>query len=188
MEAVLISAAVVALAEIGDKTQLLAVVLAVRFRKPLPVIGGILVATIVNHGLSALGGYYIADLLAGPWFQIAIGVSFLAMAAWTLIPDRLDNDDAPIGDRGAFVTSLIAFFLVEIGDKTQIATAALAARFHAIIPVAIGTTMGMLLADVPVVFLGHRAANWINLKLMHALAAVIFAMLGVWVLWGVLAP
>lgn len=187
MEAILISAVVVALAEIGDKTQLLAIVLAVRFRKPLPVIGGIFLATIINHGLSALAGYYIADILAGPWFQSIMGVGFLAMAAWTLIPDQLDDEEEPADYRGAFVTTLIAFFFVEIGDKTQIATAALAARFHMIVPVAIGTTIGMLLADVPVVILGYRAAYWLNLKLMHALAAAIFAVIGVWVLWGVIA-
>jgi putative Ca2+/H+ antiporter (TMEM165/GDT1 family) len=182
MEPVLISAVVVALAEIGDKTQLLAIILATRFRRPLPIIAGILVATIANHLAAATAGYFISGLLAGPWFRIFVGVSFLAMAAWTLVPDK--QDDAPKSDSrwGAFLTTAVAFFLVEIGDKTQIATVALAARFHSIVQVAIGTTIGMMVADVPAVFLGEAATKVVPVRYVRWGAAAIFALLGLWVL------
>ena len=181
MEPVLISALVVALAEIGDKTQLLAIVLATRFRKPVPIIAGILVATIANHLAAATAGYFISGLLKGMWFRIVVGVSFLAMAAWTLVPDK--DDDLTSDSRwGAFATSAISFFLVEIGDKTQIATVALAARFHSVFAVATGATIGMMLADIPAVFLGEAATKVIPVRYVRWGAAAIFAGLGVWVL------
>ena len=181
MEPVFISALVVALAEIGDKTQLLAIVLATRFKRPLPIIAGILVATIANHLAAATAGYFISDLLQGMWFRIVVGVSFIAMAAWTLVPDK--DDELKSDSRwGAFVTTAVAFFLVEIGDKTQVATVALAARFHSVLAVAAGTTVGMMLADVPAVFLGEAATKVIPVRYVRWGAAAIFAALGVWVL------
>ena len=182
MEPVAISALVVALAEIGDKTQLLAVLLATRFGKPIPIIAGILAATVANHLLAAGAGYYVSGLLAGPWFRALVGASFLAMAGWTLIPDKADEETRS-GDRwGAFLTTLVSFFLVEIGDKTQLATVALAARFHSIVLVATGTTLGMLAADIPAVFLGEAATRVLPLKYMRWGAAALFALLGSWAL------
>ena len=184
MEALLTSTAVVALAEIGDKTQLLAMVLAARFRKPVPIALGILLATIANHFLAALAGYYVAGLLEGAWLRWAVGISFIAMAAWTLVPDKLDDDESPgISGAGAFLTTLVAFFLVEIGDKTQVATVALAARFEAVVMVTIGTTIGMLLANVPVVYLGDKLVARLPLKAVRIGAALLFLVLGLWVLW-----
>jgi putative Ca2+/H+ antiporter (TMEM165/GDT1 family) len=181
MEPVLISALVVALAEIGDKTQLLAIVLATRFKRPLPIIAGILVATIANHLAAATAGYFISGLLQGMWFRIVVGVSFLAMAAWTLVPDK--DDELKSDSRwGAFVTTAVSFFLVEIGDKTQIATVALAARFHSVFAVAAGTTIGMMVADIPAVFLGEAATKVIPVRYVRWGAAAIFAGLGLWVL------
>ena len=144
MEALLTSTAVVALAEIGDKTQLLAIVLATRFQRPMPIVAGIFVATIANHFLAALVGSQVASILDGQWFRYAIAASFIAMAAWTLIPDKLDDEGHKPARFGAFVTTLIAFFLVEMGDKTQIATIALGARFHDVLPATMGTTLGMI--------------------------------------------
>ena len=182
MEPLIISALVVALAEIGDKTQLLAILLATRFRKPVPIIFGILAATIANHLLAATAGYYLSGFLSGPWFKAVVGLSFLAMAGWTLIPDKAD-DNQGAGDRwGAFVTTLVTFFLVEIGDKTQLATVALAARFHSIFLVATGTTLGMMIADIPAVFLGEAATKIIPLKYVRWGAAAMFAVLGLWAL------
>jgi putative Ca2+/H+ antiporter (TMEM165/GDT1 family) len=182
MEAVFISTVVVALAEIGDKTQLLAILLATRFSKPWAIIAGILAATVANHLLAATAGYYISGLLSGTWFRIAVGLSFLAMAGWTLIPDKADDLKKSEGRWGAFLTTLVAFFLVEIGDKTQIATVALAARFHSIVPVATGTTLGMMLADVPAVFLGEAATRVIPLRYVRWGTAALFAGIGLWVL------
>ena len=175
------STAVVAIGEIGDKTQLLAMVLAVRFRKPLPIIAGILGATILNHTLAATLGYYIAGFFSGLGFRLAVGAAFLAMAAWTLIPDKADDDAAARTRGGVFLTTLISFFLVEIGDKTQIATSLLAARYHQIALVAAGTTLGMLIADVPAVFLGEAATMIVPLKYVRIAAAAVFALIGVWV-------
>src|SRR5690349_18370319 len=147
MQAFLISTGVVALAEIGDKTQLLALVLAARFRRPLPIIAGILLATLLNHSVAGFAGTLASSLLAGPWMRWLLGLSFLAMAGWALIPDKLDDGMPKAANRhGAFLTTLIAFFLVEIGDKTQIATVALAAQFDALVPVVLGTTLGMMVA------------------------------------------
>ena len=182
MEPVLISALVVALAEIGDKTQLLAILLATRFRQPLPIIAGILAATIANHLAAATAGYFISGLMQGPWFRIFVGVSFIAMAAWTLVPDKADDGPRSDSRWGAFVTTLISFFLVEIGDKTQIATVALAARFHTIVLVAAGTTLGMMIADVPAVFLGEAATRIVPLKYVRWGSALMFAVLGAWAL------
>jgi putative Ca2+/H+ antiporter (TMEM165/GDT1 family) len=180
MEPLFVSTLVVALAEIGDKTQLLAIVLACRFRKPLPIIAGILVATLANHALAALAGYWLSNLLQGTWFKAAVAAGFLAMAAWALIPDK---EDEAAGERssklGVFATTVIAFFLVEMGDKTQVATAALAARFHTVLLVAAGTTLGMMLANVPAVLLGEKATQVIPLRYVRWATAVIFAVLGV---------
>lgn len=182
MEAFLISAGLVAVAEIGDKTQLLAMVLAARFRRPVPIILGILAATILNHTGAAALGYFVSRWLTGPTFQILVGVGFIAMAAWALIPDK---DDEAAGSRtagGVFLTTLVAFFLVEIGDKTQIATTLLAARFQDIAVVALGTTAGMMLANIPAVLLGEAATRVVPLKYVRIAAAVIFALIGAWIL------
>src|SRR5690606_2494543 len=152
MDALLSSTVLVALAEIGDKTQLLALVLAARFRKPAPIVAGILVATLANHALAAWLGASAAAWLEGPWFGVAVAVGFIAMGRWTLGPDKLDEDEAPPSGRSAFGTTLVSFFLVEIGDKTQIATIALGARYGDVLAVTAGTTLGMLLANAPVVF------------------------------------
>ena len=183
MEAFLTSTAVVALAEIGDKTMLLAIVLATRFRKPLPVVLGILVATLANHAIAAFLGQMVAGLLEGPWFRYAIGAGFLAMALWTLVPDKLDEGEQPEASRfGAFLTTTIAFFIVEIGDKTQIATIALGAQFMNVALVTAGTTLGMMLANAPAVWFGHAIAERIPLKVVRAVAASLFAALGLWVI------
>jgi putative Ca2+/H+ antiporter (TMEM165/GDT1 family) len=182
LEALLISTGLVAVAEIGDKTQLLAIVLAARFRRPLPIILGILAATILNHTLAAALGVLVARFLTGVWFQAAVGAGFIAMALWALVPDK--DDDAAGGrtSGGVFLTTLVAFFLVEIGDKTQVATTLLAARFQSIFLVAAGTTLGMMLANVPAVLLGEAATKVIPLVWVRRIAAVIFALIGVWVL------
>lgn len=176
----MISTLVVAIAEIGDKTQLLAIVLAVRFKKPLPIIAGMLVATLANHGLAALAGYWLSSLLDSVWFKVAVAAGFIAMAVWTLIPDKSDDAAAGRTSRlGVFGVTLVSFFLVEIGDKTEIATAALAARFHSVILVAIGTTLGMMLANVPAVLLGVKVTGIVPLIYVRWAAAAIMATLGV---------
>jgi Ca2+/H+ antiporter, TMEM165/GDT1 family len=186
VQAVLISFVSVALAEFGDKTQLLAILLAARFKKPLPIIVGILCATVVNHLIAATGGYYIANLLGGFWFRLAISLSFVAMGLWTLVPDK--QDTAPnIGNFGAFLTTLIGIFVLEIGDKTQIATVMLAARFHSVLLVATGTTLGMLAADVPAVLLAEQVTAFAPLRVMRAVAALIFLGLGAWGLLEIFA-
>ena len=182
METIWISALVVAIAEIGDKTQLLAIVLAARFRRPIPIIFGILAATLLNHGLAATLGYWLGKVLSGPVFQIAVGVGFLAMAVWALVPDKEDEEALKRTAGGVFLTTLVAFFLVEIGDKTQIATTLLAARFHTIGLVTVGTTLGMMAANVPAVFLGEAATKIVPLKYVRLTAAIAFAGLGVWIL------
>ncbi|MBO9708757.1 MAG: TMEM165/GDT1 family protein [Caulobacter sp.] len=181
MESLLVSALVVAIAEIGDKTQLLAIILATRFKKPVPIILGILTATLANHALAALVGSEASRFLDGAWFRWAIAISFVAMAAWALIPDKAD-DDLPGGKGryGVFLTTTIAFFLVEMGDKTQIATVALGARFHNVLLVAAGTTLGMMLANVPAVYLGEAVTKIVPLKYVRMGAALIFLLLGVW--------
>ncbi|HET9694936.1 MAG TPA: TMEM165/GDT1 family protein [Steroidobacteraceae bacterium] len=186
MEAFLVSTGIVALAEIGDKTQLLALVLAARFRKPLPIIGGILVATLANHAMAGVAGAWVAALVGPTAMRWILGLSFIAMAAWTLVPDELDEDAerAPLPRFGVFGTTLIAFFLLEMGDKTQIATVALAARYASLVGVVAGTTLGMMLANVPAVLLGEVAAKKLPMRLVHRIAAAIFVALGVTVLLG----
>ena len=183
MEALFTSTLVVALAEIGDKTQLLAVLLAVQFRKPLTIITGILAATLANHFLAALVGSQAATFLQGDWFRYLIAVSFILMAAWTLIPDKLDEDERPRMRNGAFLTTLITFFLVEMGDKTQVATIALGAQFEQVMLVTLGTTLGMMLANTPAVFLGEKAATRLPLTWIRIAAALGFALTGLAVLF-----
>ena len=182
LEPLYISAGVVAIAEIGDKTQLLAIVLAARFRKPVPIILGILAATILNHAAAASLGFLIARWLTGQVFQIVVGVGFIAMAAWALIPDKEDEGALDRSRGGVFLTTLVAFFFVEIGDKTQIATSLLAARFHDIALVTAGTTLGMMAANVPAVLLGEAATRIVPLHYVRMAAAGIFALIGAWVL------
>jgi putative Ca2+/H+ antiporter (TMEM165/GDT1 family) len=184
MEAFLVSTGVVALAEIGDKTQLLALVLAARFRKPVPIILGILVATLLNHFLAGAAGAWIASVVGPVVMRWILGLSFIAMAIWTMIPDKLDEDEHTTARYGVFVTTLVAFFLVEMGDKTQIATVALAAKYGSLAAVVSGTTLGMLLANVPAVLLGEVAAKKLPMRLVHGIAAAIFLVLGVSVLLG----
>lgn len=182
MEALFTSTAVVALAEIGDKTQLLAILLATRFNRPLPIILGILVATLANHALAALVGAQAAALLDSDIFRYAIGASFVAMAAWTLIPDKFEDDEAPKPRFGAFVTTLIAFFLVEMGDKTQVATIALGAQYQNVVAVTSGTTLGMMIANVPAIFLGQELLKRVDLGKVRLIAAALFLVIGLWVL------
>jgi putative Ca2+/H+ antiporter (TMEM165/GDT1 family) len=181
MEALLTSTAVVALAEIGDKTMLLAIVLAARFRAPWQILAGIFAATICNHVLAAFVGSEVAGLLNAPWFRIAVALGFIAMAAWTLIPDKLDNDEEGVKQRGSvFLTTLVSFFLVEMGDKTQVATVALGAHYHNVLAVASGTTLGMMLVNGPAVFLGETIVKRISLKATRTAAALLFLALGLW--------
>lgn len=183
LEALFTSTTIVALAEIGDKTQLLAIVLAARFKRPVPIMLGILVATLANHFLAALVGSLAAGWLDGPVFRYAVATGFLAMAAWTLVPDTFDDDEAPAVSRGgAFLTTLLAFFLVEMGDKTQVATIALGARFHDAVAVTMGTTLGMMLANVPAVLLGGEIVKRVPLGVVRLIAALFFAALGLWLL------
>jgi putative Ca2+/H+ antiporter (TMEM165/GDT1 family) len=177
---VLISTGVVALAEMGDKTQLLAFLLAARFKKPVPIILGILLATIVNHGFAGALGAWITTLLSPNALGWILGISFIAMAIWTLKPDEIEEDEAKIAGRfGVFGATTITFFLAEMGDKTQIATVALAANYSSVILVVIGTTLGMMIADVPAVFIGTKFAQKVSMKLVHGIAAAVFAVLGV---------
>jgi putative Ca2+/H+ antiporter (TMEM165/GDT1 family) len=185
IEPFLVSTGVVALGEIGDKTQLLALLLAARFRRPVPIILGIFVATVLNHALAGLVGETVARFLGPDLLRWVIGVSFLAMAAWMLVPDEIDDAEGGTQRFGVFGTTVLAFFLAEMGDKTQIATVALAARYSELFQVVAGTTFGMMLANVPAVLLGDRAARAIPMKLVHAIAAGIFAVLGVLTLFNV---
>lgn len=186
MEALLISTGVVALAEIGDKTQLLAFILAARFKKPVPIIAGILAATLVNHGLAGALGAWVTSVLTPEVLRWVLGLSFIGMAIWTLIPDEIEEDETQVAKRfGVFGATLITFFLAEMGDKTQVATVALAAQFATPVMVVIGTTLGMLIADVPAVFVGDKFAARIPMKLVHSIAAGIFAVLGIATLLGV---
>ncbi len=186
MEAFLVSTGVVALGEMGDKTQLLAIVLAAMFRRPWPIVAGILVATLANHAAAGLLGGWVAQALGPDVLRWVIGLSFIAMAGWMLVPDKLDDDAGAANRRfGVFGTTVVAFFLAEMGDKTQIATVALAARYTDVVQVVLGTTFGMMLANVPAVFLGDRIAAKVSMKLVHGIAAVIFAVLGVLTLLNV---
>jgi putative Ca2+/H+ antiporter (TMEM165/GDT1 family) len=185
MESLLVSTGVVALAEIGDKTQLLAFILAARFKKPLPIIAGILLATIINHGLAGALGAWITAAVSPDVLRWVLGLSFLGMAIWTLIPDKIEDEETAVAHRfGVFGATLVTFFLAEMGDKTQIATVALTAHYAAPMLVVIGTTLGMLIADVPAVLLGDRLAGRIPMKLVHSIAALIFALLGLATLMG----
>jgi Ca2+/H+ antiporter, TMEM165/GDT1 family len=184
LEAFLVSTGIVALAEIGDKTQLLAFILAAKFRKPLPIILGILVSTLANHGFAGALGSWITSLLEPQTLRWILGISFIAMAIWTLIPDKFDEGDAKLARFGVFGTTVVAFFLAEMGDKTQIATVALAAQYNAFFAVVAGTTLGMMIANVPAVLLGDRIAKRMPVRLVHGVAAAIFAILGVATLLG----
>jgi putative Ca2+/H+ antiporter (TMEM165/GDT1 family) len=185
LEPFLISTGVVALAEIGDKTQLLAFILAARFRRPWPIIAGILAATIVNHALAGAAGAWLMSLAGPAVMRWVLGVSFLAMAAWTLVPDHFDEGEvAPRSGRGVFLTTLVAFFLAEMGDKTQIATVALAAKYAMPVAVVAGTTLGMMIANVPAVFLGNRLLRRMPVRLVHGVAAALFTVLGIATLLG----
>ena len=173
------------LSEIGDKTMLLAIILAARFRAPWPIIAGIFAATIVNHALAAWAGSAISGLLDGTWFRLAVALGFLAMAIWTLIPDKIDDTDAGSAPRfGVFGTTVVAFFLAEMGDKTQIATVMLAAQYQAYFWVVAGTTLGMMLANAPVVWLGERMTRLVPLRVVHVVSALIFLVLGLAALLG----
>jgi Ca2+/H+ antiporter, TMEM165/GDT1 family len=179
MEALYISTGVVALAEMGDKTQLLAFILAARFKKPVPIILGILLATLVNHGLAGALGAWITSVVSPDAMRWVLGLSFIGMAIWTLIPDKIEEEETQVAQKlGVFGATLITFFLAEMGDKTQIATVALAAHYGAPLLVVIGTTLGMLIADVPAVFVGNKFAAKIPMKLVHSIAAGIFAIMG----------
>jgi len=180
LETYAVSALLVALAEMGDRTQLLAIMLASRYRKPLPILAGILVATLANHGLAALVGFYLSGLLQAVWFKYLIAASFIAMAVWALIPDKADEDKPSRLHLGVFLTTAVSFFLVEMGDKTQIATAALAARYHDVLVVAAGTTTGMMLANIPAVFLGHAVTRVLPIHALRIAAAVLYLGLGLW--------
>jgi putative Ca2+/H+ antiporter (TMEM165/GDT1 family) len=185
MEAFLVSTGVVALAEIGDKTQLLAFILAARFKKPLPIIAGIFCATVLNHGLAGALGAWITTAVSPDVLRWVLGASFIGMAIWTLIPDKIEEEETKVAGRfGVFGATLITFFLAEMGDKTQIATVAMAAHYASPLVVVIGTTLGMLIADVPAVFIGDRLASKIPMRLVHGIAAAIFAVLGVATLLG----
>lgn len=180
MEAFLVSTGIVALAEMGDKTQLLALILAVRFRKPIPIVLGIFVATIVNHGLAGALGAWLTQVIGPEILRWVLGASFIAMAVWMLIPDTLGAEEEGEEPRwGVFGTTVIAFFLAEMGDKTQIATVMLAARFDAYYWVVAGTTLGMMLANVPVVYLGERMTRLVPMRVVHIVSALVFAVLGV---------
>ena len=185
MESLLVSTGVVALAEIGDKTQLLAFILAARFKKPVPIILGILAATIVNHGLAGALGAWITATVSPEILRRVLGLSFIGMAVWTMIPDKIEEEETQVAKRfGVFGATLITFFLAEMGDKTQIATVAMAAHYSTPLMVVCGTTLGMLIADVPAVFIGDKLASKIPMKLVHLIAAAIFALLGIATLLG----
>jgi len=185
MESLLVSTGVVALAEIGDKTQLLAFILAARFKKPVPIILGILLATLINHGLAGALGAWITSAVTPEILRWVLGLSFIGMAIWTMIPDKIEEEETKVAQKfGVFGATLITFFLAEMGDKTQIATVAMAAHYAAPLMVVIGTTLGMLIADVPAVLIGDKLANKIPMKLVHSIAAAIFAILGIATLFG----
>jgi len=178
VEAFFVSTLVVGLAEIGDKTQILSLMLAARFLRPVPIIFGIFFATIANHSAAGLAGTFFGDVLSGPWMRWILGLSFLSVAVWALFPDKYEGDDRAISRSGAFTATLCAFFIAEIGDKTQIATVGLAARFEQFYPVVIGTTLGMMLANIPAVLIGDRIAEKLPIREIRIAAAVVFAALG----------
>ncbi len=178
------STGVVALGEMGDKTQLLALMLAARFRRPWPIVAGILVSTLVNHALAGALGAWVAQAMGPVVLRWVIGLSFIAMAVWMLIPDKADEVDGADPRRGVFVTTVLAFFFAEMGDKTQIATVAMAARYGDLVPVVAGSTLGLMLANVPAVFLGDKVAKLVPMRVVHAVSALIFLGLGVLTLLG----
>jgi len=184
LTAFLVSVAAIAVGEIGDKTQLLALMLAARYRQPWPIVAGILCATLANHALAGLLGSWVRHAIDPSILRYAIAAAFFVVAAWALKPDKLDQHDATASRLGVFAVTTIAFFLAEMGDKTQIATAVLAARYDALVAVIAGTTIGMLLADVPVVFAGKLAADRIPFGALRKVAAGIFVAMGIWVLWN----
>lgn len=193
MHIFLIAFSTIAIAEIGDRTQLLSLVLSTQFRKPLPIIAGIFLATLANHALAGFIGIWLGRYLTPPILNASVGASMLAMAAWTLVPDKLDGE-AKAANRGAFIATLVAFFVAEIGDKTQIATMALAAGYSNLSAIVAGTTAGMLVANVPVVLLGNAFASRLPMKTIHFAAAGLFAVLGIYFIgsaiahWAGLAP
>jgi putative Ca2+/H+ antiporter (TMEM165/GDT1 family) len=180
-----ISTGLVALAEIGDKTQLLAFLLAARFKKPLPIVAGIFVATVLNHALAGALGAWVTTALSPGVLRWVLGLSFIAMAVWTLIPDEIEDDEAQVAQRfGVFGATLLTFFIAEMGDKTQVATVAMAARYADAVAVVVGSTLGMLIANVPAVYAGDKLAGRIPMRLVHGIAAAIFALLGAATLMG----
>lgn len=185
MEAFLLSTGIVTLAEMGDKTQLLSLLLAAKFRKPVPIILGILVATLFNHAFAGAVGTWVQQTVGPDLMRWILGASFIGMAAWMLVPDKLDDTGTGAARFGVFGTTLIAFFLAEMGDKTQIATVALAARYDAFFQVVTGTTLGMMIANVPAVLLGERITRVVPIALVHKIAAAVFAVLGVMALLNV---
>lgn len=185
MQTLLLSTGVVTLAEIGDKTQLLAFILATRFKKPIPIILGILCATIVNHALAGAVGAWITTAISPQALRWILGISFIAMAVWTMIPDKIEEEETQLGRKfGVFGATLVTFFLAEMGDKTQLATVALAAKSAFPIEVVIGTTLGMMIADVPAVILGKQLGQRVSMRLVHTIAACIFLVLGIATLLG----
>src|SRR5580693_3946490 len=184
MEVFLVSTASIAVGELGDKTQLLALILATRLRKPAPIIAGIVVATLINHLLACLVGEWVSTLLTPHVLRWVLGISFLAVAAWALIPDKLDEDVKTRGNYGIFVLSSVTFFLAEMGDKTQIIALALAAKYDALVAVVAGTTLGMVLVNIPTVLFAERATKWVPVKVMRMIAALVYAVLGVLTLLG----
>ena len=188
MDAFLVSTGIVGLAEIGDKTQLLALLLAARFRRPLPIVFGIFVATVFNHAFAAAVGALVSELAGAGAMRWVLGLSFLAMAAWVMAFSKLNADELPLARFGVFLTTLLAFFMAEMGDKTQVTTVALAARYESMAAIVAGTTFGMMLANVPAVVFGERIARRVPLRLVHGLAALIFAVLGVATLLGAGEP
>jgi Ca2+/H+ antiporter, TMEM165/GDT1 family len=184
LQAFLVSTGIVALAEIGDKTQLLSFILAAKFRKPVPISMGILFATLANHTFAGAVGAWLTSVVGPEALRRILGLSFITMAAWMLIPDKFDEGDAKLARMGVFSTTLIAFFLAEMGDKTQIATVALAAQYNALAAVVLGTTLGMMIANVPAVILGDRIAHRMPVRLVHGIAAAIFVALGIATLLG----
>jgi len=186
LEAFTVSTGVVALGEIGDKTQLLALLLAARYRRPLPIIAGILVATLANHAAAGALGTWLTRVIDPAWMRWVLGLSFLAVAVWMLVPDEAgDAEGAGSGRLGVFGVTVVAFFLAEMGDKTQIATVMLAARYDALLAVTAGTTLGMMIANVPAVLLGDKAVKFVPIEWVHRIAAAVFAVIGVAVLAGV---
>ncbi len=185
MEAFFVSTAVVTIGEIGDKTQLLALMLAARFKRPVPIVLGILVATLANHTLAGLVGEWVRNVINPDNLRWGLGVSFIAVALWALVPDKMEDELSPVGRYGIFLITLTTFFIAEIGDKTQLATVMLAAKFPSLVSVIAGTTFGMLIADVPAVFLGNMASAKIPFKAIRIVAALLFAALGVATLLGV---